>query len=74
MTTSMGIHANNFLLHDGTELFGEAPIVLISTTREGLHRPELDADITGVFESINPRGSIDLALQLRPDTQRITVR
>ena len=69
----IGLQSSNFLLHDGRYFFGETPVVLLSTTREGLNRPELDANITGVFESIDPKGSIDLALQMWPNTRHITV-
>lgn len=70
---TIGLPSSNFVLKRGRDLFGEAPVVLISAARRGLVRSDLPANVTGIFEAIDVKGSIDAALRLRPQTRRIAI-
>ena len=70
---SVGFPSSSFAINQGRELFGDAPVVLISSIREDLEPVALRANVTGVFESIDANGCIETALRLLPQTRQITV-
>lgn len=71
----VGDTALNFVLSNERDLFPGTPIVSVfgdpgSGSKLG---PEQRSLITGVESKIDPAGTLDLALQLQPDTQRVVV-
>lgn len=73
LVISIGLPSSSFVLEKGRELFGKAPVLFISAVHGGLSLQELPSNATGIFESIDIKGSIDVALRMLPDTRRITV-
>src|SRR5271166_1861806 len=71
----LGYTALNFFLKNRKELFPEVPVVaLFAEPKTGLNLgPEERALVTGVKVKIEPARTLDLALQLQPDTQRVVV-
>ncbi len=70
---SVGFPSSTFAINQGKELFGDTPVVLVSSIREDLEPSALRSNVTGVFESIDANGCIETALRLLPKTRHITV-
>jgi PAS domain S-box-containing protein len=71
-----GYAASNFVLKNRKDLFPSTPIVLnFSEPRTGDMKlaPEESSLITGMKFKEEPGRTLDLALQLQPDTQRIVI-
>ncbi len=72
----MGYAALDFLLNSGKDLFPNTPIVTIFNERkpgEGKLGPEERSLVTGMKTRDELARTLDLALQLQPDTQRVVV-
>jgi ABC-type uncharacterized transport system substrate-binding protein len=69
---TVDIAATQFLNDYNEELFPGVPSVFISDS-EQLKNVSLKSNKTGVATEINIKGTIDIALELQPDTRRIAV-
>jgi PAS domain S-box-containing protein len=72
----VGYAALSFLLKNGTDFFPNTPIVTVfneQTDGELKFGPERRLLITGAKGKDEPARTLDLALQLQPDTQRVVV-
>ena len=66
--------AFDFVLKYRQELFPDVPIVFGGIERLSFENPDLDPNITGVFQDGTAYGkTLDLALNLHPDTRHIVV-
>jgi PAS domain S-box-containing protein len=71
--------ALKFLLEDGKDLFPGVPIVALFNERRteavtaAIEKLPSRPQITGVEGRDDPRGTLDLALRLQPDTNRVVV-
>jgi len=63
---------NVFLFEHGEDLFPDVPIVLISGA-QGIQGMNLWPHMTGLFVGTDVRGTLDVALELHPDSRRIVV-
>jgi len=55
------------------ELFPGVPIVVVGLTEEKISPAQLGTHLTGLAQRSDPRGTIELALRLQPETRRIVV-
>ncbi len=62
-----------FLAESRATFFPDVPIVFCASTPEQAGQPKLDSHFTGAWMSIDPAKTIDVALQLQPDTKRVVV-
>jgi len=62
-----------FLAESHEELFGNTPIVICGSSEEQADHPKLDFHFTGVWMTIDPRKTLEAALQLQPRTQHVVV-
>lgn len=65
--------ALRFLLIYGEDLFPEVPIVFADADRHFVRAQKLPPNITGVTAFLDISGTLELALLLQPDTQRVAV-
>ena len=65
--------ALDFVVRHGLELFPDAPIIYIGIDTENLELRSAGAGITGVLNSASFGETLDLALTLHPDTERVFV-
>ena len=69
--------AFEYLLHEGKDLFPDTPLVTLFSERRMNEFRTIAAlsgrSITGVASSDDPAGTLQLALQLQPDTERVAV-
>jgi signal transduction histidine kinase len=65
--------ALRFLLIHGEELFPEVPIVFADADPDFVSAQKLPPNITGVTGFLDISGTLELALRLQPDTQRVAV-
>jgi PAS domain S-box-containing protein len=65
-------HAFNFMLGPGQDLFADVPMIFCSVSG---YRPEMrqGRQMTGLIESINIKATLDVALQLHPNTGEVAV-
>jgi signal transduction histidine kinase/ABC-type uncharacterized transport system substrate-binding protein len=62
-----------FLAESRATFFPGVPIVFCASTPEQAGDPKLDSHFTGAWIALDPAKTIELALQLQPDTKRIVV-
>jgi PAS domain S-box-containing protein len=65
--------AFDFVLGNIEKLFPHAPIVLCSVEKYQIEGRILRPNITGVLMAIDPKGTIDAALRLQPETKKVVV-
>jgi signal transduction histidine kinase len=65
--------ALRFLLAYGEDLFPGVPIVFVDADREFVAAQKLPPNITGVTDFLDITGTLELALRLHPNTQRVAV-
>ncbi len=65
--------ALDFFLKDIEGLFPEVPVVFCSIEKYQIEGRALRPNITGVLMGIDPKGTLDAALGLRPDTRKVIV-
>jgi len=63
----------NFLLRYGDELFPGTPIVFTSVNVRTVEKLALKPNVTGIAIKREFRDTLDLALRLQPDTQRVVI-
>ncbi len=69
---TVDVAATDFMVKHGAELFSGAPIVFISEIKNRADtRPAPNA--TGIFTEFDIKGTVDIALDLHPNTQRIAL-
>lgn len=65
--------AFNFLMRYGEQLFPDTPVVFCGVNADPYDIQKTNKSITGLFETIDLRGTIDLILRLHPETSRLAV-
>lgn len=65
--------ALDFVLRYGTDLFPGIPVVFADVERRFIESRSLGPHITGVFSGNTYKGTLELALDLHPDTRRVTI-
>jgi len=70
---AMGPPALRFLLQHQNELFIGSPIVFVTADPSRLADLNLGANVTGVSTKVEMAPTLDLALTLQPETQRVVV-
>ena len=60
-----------FLLSEGDPVFPGAPIVFCGLDRRELGSQQLPSNVTGVFQKREFLPTLELALRLHPDTERV---
>jgi len=65
--------ALRFVLDYREQMFSDVPIVFLAVDRSRLQGMKLLPDVTGVWETVDIHGSLDLALSFQPDTRNIAV-
>jgi signal transduction histidine kinase len=65
--------ALRFLLIHGEDLFPQVPIVFADADRDFVRAQKLSPNITGVTGFLDISGTLELALSLHPDTQRVAI-
>lgn len=65
--------ALDFVLKYADELFPDTPIVFCAVEKHQIEGRSLRPSITGVLTEIDPKGTLDAALRLQPDTQKVIV-
>ena len=65
--------ALRFLLIHGEDLFPDVPIVFADADRDFVAVQKLPPNVTGVTNFLDISGTLDLALRLHPDTQRVAM-
>ncbi len=63
----------DFLSNDTEDLFQNAPIVICGSSADQASNPKLDARFTGTWVQLKPERTLELALQLFPDTRHVFV-
>jgi signal transduction histidine kinase len=63
----------DFLSHDTEDLFQNVPIVICGSSADQASNPRLDARFTGTWVQLKPEKTLELALQLFPDTRHVFV-
>ncbi|OPX96426.1 MAG: Blue-light-activated protein [Syntrophorhabdus sp. PtaB.Bin006] len=62
-----------FVLTYGQELFPGVPIVFCTVERYQIKDLTLGQNVTGVLMEVDPKSTLDIALKLHPETERIVV-
>ncbi|MBF0550004.1 MAG: PAS domain S-box protein [Deltaproteobacteria bacterium] len=65
--------ALDFTLKYRDEIFPGSPIVFCSLEKRQLEGRHLGPNATGVVSRLDPKGTLDLALQLQPETKQVVV-
>ncbi len=65
--------ALDFLLKHIEGLFPEVPVVFCTIEQYQLEGQTLKPNMTGVLMEVDPKGTLDAALTLRPDTRKVLV-
>jgi signal transduction histidine kinase len=65
--------ALRFLLAYGDDLFPGVPIVFVDADRNFVAAQKLPPNITGITDFLDITGTLELALRLHPNTQRVAV-
>ena len=65
--------ALRFLLIHGEDLFPDVPIVFADADRDFVAAQKLPPNVTGVTNFLDISGTLELALRLHPDTQRVAM-
>ncbi|MEA2038575.1 MAG: PAS domain S-box protein [Thermodesulfobacteriota bacterium] len=69
---AVDVAATDFMIEYEEELFPGVPVVFISETKD-MENMVLLPNMTGLLTEIDVKGTIDVALELNPDTQHIAV-
>jgi len=64
-------HAFNFLIHDEAHLFSKTPLVFCGINNIDTSSIPTDKQYTGVMESLDLKKTVELAMQLHPETKQI---
>ena len=70
---SMDAESISFLTRHGNDLFPGVPTIFASDDQAFLHKPALRQNITGIFRGEDYTGTLDLAINLLPETRHIHV-
>jgi PAS domain S-box-containing protein len=73
LVVALASRALRFALQNRADLFPGAPVVFATVDRDTLGTLKLDADVAGLWLSIDWTGTLDAALALQPDTRRVLV-
>lgn len=73
LVAAIGPEALRFMIGHRQELFPAVPVVFAGIREESLKTLALPADMTGIISQIDPVKTLQLALRLKPDTERIAV-
>jgi signal transduction histidine kinase len=70
---TQGPEALRFLLEHRKEISGSAPVVFGDISQRSFNRLQPPADVSGLITEYDARRTLDLALSLQPDADRIVV-
>jgi len=70
---AVSVFALDFLVKYGEELFPGTPIVFCQVEKRRIGGRKLRSNITGAFTAVDIRGTLETALKIHPDTQRVAV-
>jgi signal transduction histidine kinase len=73
VVVAVGPGAIDFLSHDTQALFSDVPIVICGAISDQLGNLKLDSRFTGTWVKLEPEKTLELALQLFPDTRHVFV-
>ena len=73
VVVAVGPGALDFLSHDTQALFSDVPIVICGAISDQLANLKLDSRFTGTWVKLQPEKTLELALQLFPDTRHVFV-
>src|SRR5262252_1030054 len=65
--------ALEFVLHHRTRVWPDTPVVFAGVDEQRVQELALGPDITGITESVDWAGTLDLAARLQPDARRVVV-
>lgn len=70
---TVGPDALDFVLDQRHQLFPEVPVVFAFVREVDIQQRQLPADVTGAFTSNETLHTLELALRLQPETERVVV-
>jgi PAS domain S-box-containing protein len=65
--------ALDFVTKHSWEIFSDIPIVFCTIEEKQIQERGLSPNITGVFMQMDPKGTLEAALRLQPDTRKVIV-
>ncbi len=73
VVVAVGPETVEFFSNDGRSLFPGVPIIVCGTSANQLASPKLDSRFTGTWVKLEPEKTLEVALQLFPDTRQVYV-
>ena len=73
LVVTFASRALRFVVQNRARLFPGAPVVFASVDRAAVGNLRLDEDVAGIWLNVDWAGTLDAALRLQPDTNRVVV-
>ncbi len=73
VVVALGPNVIRFLANQAQSLFPDVPIVICGADADQAGKPKLDSQFTGTWVDIAPAATLNVALQLFPDTRHVVV-